>query len=98
MLEKIGTKRIERCFDGKDHETTLMDYLVRLTGNTYHKRALIHEEEMFHWDDSEKAWFGNVDSENEVNRLAKKFSGTGINMAIKPIYRISDAQTNPIEY
>lgn len=55
-------------------------------------------EEIFHWDDSEKAWFGNVDSENEVNRLAKKFSGTGINMAIKPIYRISDEQTNPIEY
>lgn len=98
MLDRIGTKRMEECFDGKVHETTLTDYLIRLTGNTYHKIALIHEEEIFHWDDTDKAWYGNADSEDEVNRLAKKFSGTGIKVAIKPIFRITDEQTNPINY
>ena len=88
-MEKIGTKKYDICYDGKSHELTLTDYLIKLTGNTYHHKAEIYDEG-FQWDDMDKAWYKNVESEDEISRLYKKFQGHGICFGLKPIYRITD--------
>lgn len=97
MLEKIGTKKVMYCeYDNQEHECTLTDYLIRLTGDTYNNRALIGSQnadsnrERFYWDDTEKAWYANIESEEEINRLYRVFQGTGIKFDLKPIYRITD--------
>jgi hypothetical protein len=89
MLERIGTKKIMDCYDNKQHECTLYAYLIRLTGDTYNNRAIIGKED-FHWDDMNKAWYANVDSEEKINRLYKEFKGTGIKFDLRPIWGITD--------
>lgn len=91
MLERIGTKRVMFCeYDNKEHECTLYAYLIRLTGNTYNNRAIIGKEENFRWDDMDKAWYANIESEEEINRLYKAFKGTGIKFDLRPIWGITD--------
>lgn len=90
MLERIGTTRREVCdYDGKEHLTKLTDYLIRLTGDTYHHKNDIYLEG-FWYDGDDKAWYKNVETEEEANRLFHKYSGIGIKFAIKPIFRIVD--------
>ena len=97
-FEHIGTVKRQICeYDNKEHEVTLTEYLVRLTGDTYNNRQLIWEQnrlnsnrEQFYWDDMDKAWTANIESEEEINRLYKVFKGTGVNFAIRPVYRITD--------
>lgn len=97
MLERIGTKKIVYCeYDNKEHECTLTEYLIKLTGNTYNNKALIwsqNEElgnERFYWDEHDKAWYANIESEEKINGVYKAFKGTGIKFDLKPIYRITD--------
>jgi hypothetical protein len=88
-MQKIGTKQIMDCYDGKKHECTLTDYLIRLTGNTYKHRGMIYDDG-FKWDDDDKAWYKNCDTEEEINKIYKKFRALNITVAIKPIFRITD--------
>ena len=97
-FEKIGTTKRQICeYDGREHEVKLTDYLVRLSGDTYHNRQLIWKQnrlnssrEQFYYDDMDKAWYANIESEDEINRLYKVFEGTGVKFSIKPIFRIMD--------
>ena len=96
-LLKIGTERRQVCYDEKEHLTRLTDYLVRLSGETYKNRNLIWKQnrlnstsQQFHWDEHEKAWFANIETEEEINRLYKVFEGTGVKFDVKPIFRIVD--------
>lgn len=97
-FEHIGTVKRQICeYDNKEHEVTLTDYLIKLTGDTYNNRQLIWKQnrlnnsrQQFHWDEMEKAWFANIESEEEINRLYKEFKGTGVQFSLKPIFRITD--------
>lgn len=97
-FKHIGTVERHVCeYDNKEHEVTLTDYLVKLTGDTYNNRQLIWKQnrlnntaQQFHWDEMEKAWFANIESEEEINRLYKEFKGTGVEFSLKPIFRITD--------
>ena len=88
MLEKIGTTKEAMCYDGKIHLTELTDYLIKLTGNTYHSRAIIHRFNELRWDADDKAWFGNFETEERINELYQSLKGTGVKIEMKPIYRI----------
>ena len=96
-LQRIGTKKIQECFDGKDHELTLTDYLVRLTGNTFKNKSEIYKDGFYWWADK-KEWTKNIETEDEINQVYKKYSKLGVNISLKPIFRITDEETNPIDY
>lgn len=96
-IVKIGTKEIQKCFDGKNHEVTVSDYLVKLYGNTYHNRSLMHTL-CFMWDAANKYWFKNVCSDKELEQIDEAIEGKNIKVYVEPIWRITDNATNPIEY
>lgn len=93
----IGTKRVQRCYDGKMHETTMKDYLVKLYGNTYTNRSLLRNMD-FHFTEGDATpyWYKNVESKEEVTQIESEVSSLGIKVFVKPIFRITDTETNPI--
>jgi hypothetical protein len=97
-LIPIGTKEHHKCFDEKIHEVTVLDYLVKLYGDTYHNRSLMHELG-FRWNGhGKKYWYKSVESDEELENIFKAIEGKTIRLYAKPIFRITDGETNPIEY
>lgn len=97
VLDKIGTEQRAVCFDGKEHLTRVEDYTLALSGDTYSHRATIYNEGFTWWPD-EKRWYKSINSDEELAKYTKLFAGTGITLSAKAVYRIIDADTNPIEY
>ena len=97
-LTPLGTKEMHKCFDEKIHEVTVTDYVVKLYGDTYHNRALMHELGFRWWSDSTKYWCKNVESYNELENILKAIEGKSIRLFAEPIFRITDTATNPINY
>lgn len=88
-LLPIGTKDRQMCYDGKVHEVTVLDYLVKLYGNTYHNRNLMHELD-FMWHGDNKYWYKDVESDEELEKIFKAIEGKGIRLYAKSIFRITD--------
>lgn len=89
MLERIGTEKRAVCYDGKEHLVRVMDYAVKLTGNTYPVRASIRAKGLY-WYDLEKAWVGIVNTPEELLDIYHEYSGQGINVLAKANWRIAD--------
>lgn len=89
MLERIGAEKRGICYDGKEHLLRVMDYAVKLTGNTYPVRCSISAKGLY-WDDIEKAWCGIVNTPEELLDIYHEYSGRGINVFAKANWRIAD--------
>ena len=89
MLERIGTEKREVCYDGKEHLVRVMDYAVKLVGNTYPYRGSIQAKGLY-WDDLNKAWEGIVNTPEELLDIYHEYSDKGIRIFAHANFRIAD--------
>lgn len=98
-LDEIGNKHIEKCFDGKQHECTCTDYVIAVNGNTYRNRGLLHGLGFKYWNEKSHEWIKNIETNEELTEITEAIKGTGIKVIeLRPIYRITDEETNPIKW
>jgi hypothetical protein len=97
-LTTLGTKEMRKCFDEKMHECTVTDYLVKLYGDTYHNRSLMHELGFRWWGRGEKYWCKNIETYEELEHVLEAIKDKTIRLYAEPIFRITDNDVNPIEY
>lgn len=91
MKYGIGTKKILDCFDGKKHECTILDCSVILSGRTFENKATIKADH-FRWWSDEKFWVKQVDNEDDIDALVKKYENLGVKVTIEQNFRITDEE------
>lgn len=90
LLNELGNKKSEVCYDGKTHETTCTDYLVEVAGNTYHNRDFLHSIGMSYLDCNKHTWAKNITTEKELEEIKNAIQDKNICIVnIKPVYRIT---------
>lgn len=98
-MKELGNKRTTMCFDGKEHECTCTDYVIGVNGNTYHNRALLKQLGFSYWNVKCHEWTKNIESEEELTHIEEAIKDKGIKIIeLRPVYRITDNETNPIEW
>ena len=95
MAYGIGEKQMRQCFDGKVHECTVLDCSIMLTGNTYRNKAAIRADGFTWWED-DKFWHKHITTEDEIEALVNKYEALGVTCTVRPNWRITDEDTNPI--
>lgn len=98
-MTELGIKKSCLCFDDKVHECTCTDYVIAVNGNTYHNRGLLKELGFRYWNEKCHEWINNIESEEELAHIEEAIKDKGIKIIeLRPVYRITDSDTNPIDY
>lgn len=96
-LGELGIKHIKLCFDDKVHECTCTDYVLEVNGNTYKHRSLLRSLGFQYWNQKAHEWLANIESQEQLDETLKALEGTGIKVLdLRPVYRITDTDTNPV--
>lgn len=99
-MNELGNKELRECYDGKIHECTCKDYLLIINGKT-RRNAYTLEDELGFYQFGCRAhgYAKNVDTQEELDSVLVELEERGLEvLELRPIYRITDYETNRIGF